>query len=795
MKDLTIVILSTIAFFVFLLFILIGIQKNIFRLPVYFNPDGTVINVNRDYKDYWGHRLSLEDVQFAKDLNSKFSFVEHEVRIYDRFENVQMGRFFFKHIDKLEIIRYFFTDIATSLLSFVAAIWFFYYIRDIYIFLFFVSISSLILANFLFIAFETFHFFVIFSLFFTSFNLFNLSFRFRGKEIPTKWLIPQIVISAIMGFIVATEKDQFNVLMETGTIGLFFIIFSTTITKSAILYDIFRHHQQFNILKRKFSLLFSFMIIFLVPLTLLTGDPFSFFSLDRLFFLGFFIVFLVSFIYGTYRYSLVPVQFFFSPTITTFILVFGYVGGYLTIAILLNTIGSQHTIARSKYFNLLYLFVTIIYLIQARVTIRTWVNYYSFRKNENLSQSLEKISNLISSPVSMRGIVNSIQKSMVETLNVNKIVLLLPGEYFSNIDLKSINFTRVSSNSEIWKFFQITKEVVVTSHLAYGVGFREILFNYLTNLEIQIAFPIRDLQSKDRNKAILLIGEKVNKQNFTLGELRYIREVARLASMLIDNYSLLADEIEKKKIIRKLHTASILDNTLNLTDAHLPNRIKIGYISLPAVEISGDYLDFISVSQDRLAIFLGDVSGHGLGTGYLVTAIKALTRELVLNNHSLEEIFELINLFLKEKYGGNEFMTLIGGILDTRTGMFEYINAGHPGMIAIDHNGNLTHYNKTQRVLGILNTKYYIQTLELLSDQKFILYSDGITETFNRGDLMFGDDALFGFLRSHARLSASELPALLEAQLTEFRSGMELSDDTTFVALELHSPFALSDNQ
>jgi serine phosphatase RsbU (regulator of sigma subunit) len=57
-----------------------------------------------------------------------------------------------------------------------------------------------------------------------------------------------------------------------------------------------------------------------------------------------------------------------------------------------------------------------------------------------------------------------------------------------------------------------------------------------------------------------------------------------------------------------------------------------------------------------------------LGTGYIVTAIKAIIRDLTQQDESLESIFRSVNDFLIRKYGGNEFMTLLGGILDTKKG-------------------------------------------------------------------------------------------------------------------------------
>ncbi|MCC5816005.1 MAG: serine/threonine-protein phosphatase [Leptospira sp.] len=794
MKDILIVLGSTILFFIVVIGILIGVQKDIFRLPVYYNPNGLVVNVNPEYREFWGQKLSLEDIEFAKDLNSKFSFAEHEVRIYDKYENFQIGRFFFMHIKKMKIIGYFFSDILMSLIAFVVAIWFFYYIRDLYIFLFFIASSSIILANFLFLAFESYHFYLMFSLYFTSFSLFNLSFRFRGKEIQTKWIIPQLILASLAGFIAETETNNYSVLTNLGTIGLVFSSISIIIAMLSIAYDIFRYDQQSFILKRKLSLLVSLVVLLLIPFSVLSSDALYLMEYPRVIFLFLFLIFLVSFIYGTYRYSLIPAQIFFNPTIITFIQVTLIVGTYIILLTFLNFYSPFNLFKNENYFNYFFLFITIIYSIQLKSYIRSFVNYYSFKRNENLSKSLEMIGNLISSPIAMKMVVGSINKSMMETLKVNKILLLLPSDQFMGSDMRNINFTRISKDSDIWKFFMESKEITVTSHLAYGVGFRENLHSYLTGMGIQIAFPIKDLQLEKQNKAILLIGEKINKQNFSLGELRYIREVSRLASMLLDNYALLADEIEKKKIIRKLHTASVLDHTLNLIDEPASPRLNFGYISIPAVEISGDYFDFVSLWQNKAAFFLGDVSGHGLGTGYIVTAIKAIVRDLISEETSLEEIFETVNLFLKEKYDGNEFMTLLGGYLNFKTGNFEYINAGHPGIIQISSDGNLITHSKTQRVLGILNTNYTTQELVMEPGDKLILYSDGVTETFGESDRLFGEEELFQFLKKNLNARSHELPQLLNKALNQFRHEKELTDDTTFVCLELVSEEESSDS-
>ena len=71
------------------------------------------------------------------------------------------------------------------------------------------------------------------------------------------------------------------------------------------------------------------------------------------------------------------------------------------------------------------------------------------------------------------------------------------------------------------------------------------------------------LDSGKRVSSVFLIGEKKNNKNFSLGELKFIKEVTRLADLIIQNYLLLLSEVEKKKMERDLITVQIMQKTVN----------------------------------------------------------------------------------------------------------------------------------------------------------------------------------------------------------------------------------------
>ncbi|MDF3818471.1 PP2C family protein-serine/threonine phosphatase [Leptospira sp. 96542] len=785
MRELTITILSTLLFTLLLFFSFVGIQNTSKTLPFFHYPSGLIVNIGEGNQNIWGNFANRSDLDVFENLENKSSLTEFPIRIKYKDGDEKEISFKLIELQKTDIIGLFVYDLFLAFFSLAVAVYFYYSTRDALIFSFFLNLGLIFLSNVFILAFHTSVFVFVFTLYLSAFLGYHLIYRLRGKEIPSKWLLPQVLISFIMAMIVSQDGTDPSliekiVVIAHGT-GLFFGIINIVLN----VYDLFRSKPMGEALLKRVILILSIFIYIALPFSIIFLNGYPWFFIHRFFFVFTYILFIIFFFYGTYRYTFVPSLVIFTPTIVTLVLVSILIGSYLGFVVSMSYLLPIPFIFKERWvFNLLFLFIMTVYLIPLKLKIKETIDYWFFEKNPILSEGINKITALLSSPFSMRKTILSINKTVMETLNVSNIIILIPGDQFARTDLRNVNFVRIPSQSEIWNYFNSTDRVTVTSHLEYGIGLRETLYNFLKGLNVQLAFPAYDLSSTKKNiRAMILLGEKSDKRYFTIGELKFINEVVKISGMLLENYSLLEDEIQKRKIVRDIQTASIVDNTLRLI---LPSEIKgidYGYISKPAVGISGDYLDIIPVSQTKMIIFLGDVAGHGLGTGFLVSAIKGIVREQLRNGTSLEGIFREINSFFRARYKGNEFMTLLGGILDSREHSFKFINAGHLSLIEMKNDGQIKLHSKTQRVLGILETDYASQELKVLPGTKLFLFSDGITEAFSERDEIFGEESLIEFLHFHADLSVKEIPVYLETKMANFRGSREQSDDITFIGL------------
>ncbi|MDZ4724940.1 MAG: PP2C family protein-serine/threonine phosphatase [Leptospira sp.] len=763
-------------------------QESKVRLPFFYYGSGLIINIDSQYRDLWGKKVVREDLEMFSSETQKLPGQEFVIRILDATGKVESRIFKLISFNKFEVLNRFYLDFILAFICVLSAVYFYVSTRDGLIFSFFLNLSILFFSNVFLLSYQISIFPLFFSIYFSAFLNYHLIYRLRGKEIPSKWLLPQFMLACVVGIVVSQENTDWLVTQSIANIGHFLNMLFGFINLALNFKDIIENKPKGELLNKRISLLFSIAMYTSIPMSLMLFNGYPWFHIHRIYFFLAYIFFLITFFYGTYRYTFVPSFVIFTPTIITLLLVTISTIAYISLVLFVDYLLPLPYLRERWFLNLLLLFVLTSYMIPIKLKIKEWIDYWFFEKNPILSHGIEKITKLITDPISMRKTIASINKTVMETLKISNIIILIPGDQFARTDLRNVNFMRIPSQSEIWNYFVNNDRVTVTSHLEYGIGLRETLYSFLKNLKVQLAFPAYGhSSSKKIVRAMILLGEKVDSNYFSIGELKFINEVVKITAMLIENYSLLEDEIQKRKIVRDIQTASIVDNTLRIIAPSEIKGIEFGYLNKPAVGISGDYLDIIPISPTKMIILLGDVAGHGLGTGFLVSAIKGIVREQLRNGTSLEGLFREINSFFRARYKGSEFMTLLGGVLDSHEKTFKFINAGHLALLQMNPDGNLVTHAKTQRVLGILETDYVSQELRLSSGTRLFLFSDGITETFSENDDLFGEELLMEFLLLHNDFTVKELPALLEAKLNTFRGSRDVTDDITFIAISFAS--------
>ncbi|MCK9421739.1 MAG: fused response regulator/phosphatase [Bacteroidales bacterium] len=217
-----------------------------------------------------------------------------------------------------------------------------------------------------------------------------------------------------------------------------------------------------------------------------------------------------------------------------------------------------------------------------------------------------------------------------------------------------------------------------------------------------------------------------------------------------------------------------------------PNRTDFDIFAsmVAAKEVGGDFYDFFLIDSDRLGFVIGDVSGKGVPAAIFMAVSRTLIRATGLKGIPTEECMNYVNNLLCNESVSCMFVTVFYGILNTVTGEVEYVNAGHNPPYILGADGIRKVEMTGGPILGCLEEICYLsKKTRLFPGERLFLFTDGITEAFNKEDQPFGEDRLEKFLTNNTAKSIEEVVKGISGAVNEFSVGIPQSDDITLLAI------------
>lgn len=277
------------------------------------------------------------------------------------------------------------------------------------------------------------------------------------------------------------------------------------------------------------------------------------------------------------------------------------------------------------------------------------------------------------------------------------------------------------------------------------------------------------------------------RNSFVDADLSVLATIAAVAAIKIEHERLRAEVQEKRRIQEELKVAGeIQARLLPIT----PPRIEgwdLSGVSLPCLEVGGDYFDFIHLpprggQTARLGIAVGDVSGKGTGAALLISSVHAGLRAEAHVGTSVGDVMSKVNRYLAEYAPSNRFVTLFYGELDPTTGRIRYSNAGHDPPIIIRRSGAIERLVEGGIAIGIQEDATYEEgETILMPGDMFVCYSDGISESVNERGEQFGEARIIDVARAARGKPAPRVRDRIEEALSLFVGTTAPVDDMTLV--------------
>jgi sigma-B regulation protein RsbU (phosphoserine phosphatase) len=307
-------------------------------------------------------------------------------------------------------------------------------------------------------------------------------------------------------------------------------------------------------------------------------------------------------------------------------------------------------------------------------------------------------------------------------------------------------------------------------------------------LEAELVLP---LLSQGELAGIITLGMKEGDEPYYKEDLEMLAALSNQINVAFKN-TLLTEELrEQDRLRRELEVARRIQlRSLPQADPAYPG-LQISGVSIPALEVGGDYYDYIILADGRLGVVVGDVSGKGTSAAFYMSTLKGILKTAAKYHRSLRDLVVEVNAIAYQSMELQSYITLMCGAYDVRDRKLSLVRAGHLPLL---------HYSARERAcrqlvpkgigvgleIGpIFGTELEEIEVPLIPGDVFLFYTDGITEARDALGHEFETERLIQTVQENGWEDAPALREKIISQVQAFARETSQKDDMTVVVVKV----------
>ena len=404
--------------------------------------------------------------------------------------------------------------------------------------------------------------------------------------------------------------------------------------------------------------------------------------------------------------------------------------------------------------------------------------------------SLYDISRSFVDELSLDATVDAVVRAVVELLGVDAAVLRTPDERGDELVATRVHVADERLQSAVEsilarpqalaklpgrRLFRAGKPLVLDAQSAANLGASyELLVPFLERGATCVVVPVR---TPTELLATLTLLSFDSENPITGRALELADSIVRQAAIAIDRARL----YEQQKSFSDTMQRSLLPRS----HPELPG-LDVGavYASSSRVEVGGDVYDFLTLPDGRLAVVLGDVTGHGIDATADMAMAKFVFRSLSREHPEPGDFLSFANEVAVGELATEKFVTLVYVTIDPTNGDVVCASAGHPQPRLVRSDGRVEAIEARGLALGIDADQSYDDVRDRLEPGSMVvLYTDGVVEARSTGGELWGHERLDRCLAEHRDLAADEIVNRIIAECRGFAAG-DLEDDCAIVVVK-----------
>lgn len=354
-------------------------------------------------------------------------------------------------------------------------------------------------------------------------------------------------------------------------------------------------------------------------------------------------------------------------------------------------------------------------------------------------------------------------------------------------DLQVTHMLNITENSierirHLLLAYDIKNIDYINNNLDRNPGFRDLTLPWKS----LIILPIK---SKQHLFGVLYLMKDIE-QGFDRETVNVLRTFTSQTILTIENLRLVAESLQTERYKEELKIATQVQESLIPKKFPADSWFEISTHSLAAKEVGGDFYDFLQLSESRIAIIIGDVSGKGISAAFHMAQMKGIFHGLMQQDMPPSEFMKQTNSALSRCLERTSFITSSLYIIDYSMQGFVFARAGHCHTLYYNAMMDDVFYFQTEGLgLGIIRDQSYSKHIrEMYYDYNpgdvMVIYTDGIVEARSPNNEEYGEDRLLYMLKQTYHLEADDIKSAIINDLIDFTGPDNLYDDQTLLVIK-----------
>ena len=394
-------------------------------------------------------------------------------------------------------------------------------------------------------------------------------------------------------------------------------------------------------------------------------------------------------------------------------------------------------------------------------------------------------------------LVEALKNFLVEKLQIRPVALFMHEEdkpqwrVRISSEAALLDLPEFKPADKIIQLLQARQQLVDLSSLEEEAGEISAAENsQLEKLQAELVLPIL---SKKNLTGLLTLGSKAGNEPYYNEDLELLATLGDQINISFENALLTEKLREQDRFKKELEVARRIQlSLLPQADPEILG-LEVTGVSIPALEVGGDYYDYLNFTDGRFGVVIGDVSGKGTSAALYMSQLKGMLQAGARHHRSLKDLVIEVNAITYQSFTAQSFITLLCGAFDVAARKLSLVRAGHLPLLHFSADEKICHQHVPKGLgLGLENGHIFKNELEEMNltfgrGDVFVFYTDGLTEAQDAQGQELETAWVETIIQENGYVSAIELREKIISQLHQLTTADSPRDDMTLIVVKVEA--------